>query len=135
MATKKPKKAQDQSTDQQVSEKETQANQTTKKETAAGNSQTESKNTEESSKNIERSEDSGVDKKSEGKAASGKGVSSKTKSDIENIAKKTFERYPVDVLYFTSDLQGFATPQDASHHANNLTEKTIFEVKKTDNGK
>ena len=97
--------------------------------------QTDTKSTEESPKDSEGSEHTEVDKEGKGKTTSRKGVAAKVQTDIESIAKKTFERHPVDALYFTSDLQGFGNPSDAAHHARTLNDKTVFEVKREKNGK
>ena len=126
--------------DNQETSKETVENtepidQTTQEGVNQGGDQTEQEGDQTGGKDTQESKDTGVDKNGKGTAASGKGDLAKTKSDIEAIAKKTFERHAVDILYFTSDLQGFGNPQDASHHANNLVDKTVFEVKKDSDGK
>lgn len=84
--------------------------------------------------NAQEPKDTGVDKKGKGKTTHSKGVSSTTKSSIEEIAKKLFDRHAIDVLYFTSDLHGFSSYQDASHHANGLTDKAVYEVKRESDG-
>ena len=110
-------------------------NTSTEKEASAAGEQTDTKSTEESTTNTEKPEDTGVDKKGKGKTTSKKGVATKVKSDIEAIAKKTFERHPIDTLYFTSDMQGFGNPSDAAHHANKLADKAVYEVKRSEDGK
>lgn len=111
-------------------------NTSTEKETSAAGEQTDTQSTEESTTNTEKPEDTGVDKKGKGKTTSTKGTPSKSlQSEIEAIAKKTFDKHPLDTLYFTSDLQGFSNPQDANYHANRLADKAVYEVKKSEDEK
>ena len=111
------------------------ANSPTETQTSETGDQTNPQGSEESTKDSEGSKDSGVDTEGKGKTTPKKGVATKVKSDIEAIAKKTFERYPIDTLYFTSDMQGFGNPSDAAHHANKLADKAVYEVKRSEDGK
>ena len=108
---------------------------TTETQTSETGDKTNPQGSEESTKDSEGSKDSGVDTEGKGKTTSKKGVATKVKSDIEAIAKKTFERHPIDTLYFTSDMQGFGNPSDAAHHANKLADKAVYEVKRSEDGK
>lgn len=111
------------------------ADSTTETQTSETGDQTNPQGSEESTKDSEGSKDSGVDTEGKGKTTPKKGVATNVKSDIEAIAKKTFERYPIDTLYFTSDMQGFGSPSDAAHHANKLADKAVYEVKRSEDGK
>lgn len=111
------------------------ANTPTETKTSETGDQTNPQGSEESTKDSEGSQDSGVDTEGKGETTPTKGVATKVKSDIEAIAKKTFERYPLDTLYFTSDMQGFGNPTDAAHHANKLADKAVYEVKRSEDGK
>lgn len=128
-----------QETSKETLENTEQIDETTQEGVNKGGDQTEQQGDKEGAKNTQEPKDTGMDSKGKGEAANRKGSNSKNKtdikSDIEKIAKKTFDKHAIDVLYFTSDLLGFGTPQDASHHANNLDDKTVFEVKRESDGK
>lgn len=109
----------------------------TETQASEGSGQTDPQDSKEGGKDSEGPNNTGLDKEDKGKATTRKGSSTqaKLKTDIQTVAKKTFERLPIDTLYFTSDLQGFGNINDASNHAHTLDDKTIYEVNRSEDGK